>query len=418
MEKMYLCIDLKSFFASVECVERGLNSLTTKLVVCDPTRGPGSICLAVSPALKALGVKNRCRVFDIPDSIEYIVAKPRMGLYLKYAADIYAIYLKYVCQEDIFVYSIDECFIDITPYMKLYGLDHHTLAKRIRDQVQKEAGICATVGIGTNLFLAKVALDITAKKSIDFIGYLDDEEFKRSIWHHRPITDVWNIGRGISARLGKYGCYDLYGVTQIKPEVLYKEFGVNAEFLIDHAHGYEPCTISEIKAYKPKSHSLSQGQVLFSDYEFNDALIVLKEMVELNVLGLVDRHLVTNSIGLYVGYSKGVRKSTGGQMKLDEYTNSNRRMLEYFEMLFRKTTDPKYPIRQISIGFGSVLDEEYRSINLFSDHELDAKERALSDAIIQIKSKYGKNAILKGMNLEKKATTINRNKMIGGHNSE
>ena len=232
MEKVYLCIDLKCFCASVECVARGLDPFETDLVVADPSRGNGAICLAISPSLKAKGVKNRCRIFEIPKNIDYITALPRMKLYIKYSADIYGIYLKYVSAEDIVVYSIDECFLDVTSYLKMYKLTAKELAKKIIDDVYDTLNICATVGIGTNLFLAKVALDITAKHTSDHMGYLDEEEFKKQIWHHKPITDIWNIGRGIAKRLEKYNCYDLYDVAHMDEKVLYKEFGVNAEFLI------------------------------------------------------------------------------------------------------------------------------------------------------------------------------------------
>ena len=291
-ESAYLCIDLKSFFASVECSARGLNSLTTNLVVADPARGRGAICLAVSPSLKALGVKNRCRVYEIPKGIDYITAKPRMRLYMEYSAKIYSIYLRYISAEDIHVYSIDECFLDVSQYLNLYRKNAKEMAQMLMDAVYRETGICATAGIGTNLFLAKVALDITAKHAPDHMGYLDEEEFRRTIWHHRPITDVWNVGRGIARRLERYGIYDLYGVAHFSEEKLYREFGVNAEFLIDHAHGVEPCTIADIHAYRSKSNSLSNGQILFEDYSAEDALTVMREMVDMLVLELVEKGFI------------------------------------------------------------------------------------------------------------------------------
>lgn len=418
MEHIYLCIDLKSFYASVECVERGLNSLETNLVVADESRGNGAICLAVSPSLKKLGVKNRCRLFEIPKKIEYIIAKPRMQKYIEYSANIYAIYLKYIAKEDILVYSIDECFLDITNYLKLYQKDGFEIAKMIIDDVYQETGICATVGIGTNMFLAKVALDVAAKKNESHMAYLDQKEFERQIWHHRPITDIWNIGAGIAKRLAKYGIYDLYGISQIDERILYKEFGINAEYLIDHAKGYEPCTIKECKEYKPKNNSLSNSQILFEDYNYDDAFLVLKEMVELNTINLVEKHLVTNSISLYIGYSKDAHKPTGGTMKLDEYTNSYKQLNNYFINLYQKTTRKEYPIRRIGIGFGNVLDESYQTISLFTDEEALKKERDIQNTIINIKKRYGKNAIIKAMDLEEKATTRQRNKLIGGHNKE
>lgn len=418
MKKTYMCIDFKSFFASVECVERKLNSLTTNLVVADPSRGNGAICLAVSPALKAAGVKNRCRIFEIPKDLDYIVALPRMNLYIKYSADIYSIYLKYVSSEDIHVYSIDECFMDVTSYLKLYKKTPKELAKMIIEDVYKSTGICATVGIGTNMFLAKVALDICAKHSNDFMYYMDEEEFKKTIWHHKPITDIWNIGRGIAKRLEKYNCYTLYDVSNLDEKILYKEFGVNALYLIDHSKGIEPCTIKDIHNYKAKSNSLSNSQILFEDYQYEDALLVVKEMVELNVLNLVDKHLVTDSIFLSIGYSKDVISPTGGSLKLGELTNSQTKLNKYFIDLFKKTTNPNYPIRRISMGFGNVIDEKYETFDLFTDYEKQEKEKNMQLAILKIKEKYGKNSILKAMNLKEKATTRKRNTLVGGHNAK
>lgn len=418
MEKVYFCIDLKSFYASVECVERGLDSMHTDLVVADETRGPGAITLAVSPSLKAKGVKNRCRLFEIPKGMDYICAKPRMKLYIKYSADIYGIYLKYISKDDILVYSVDECFIDATSYLKMYKLTPKALAKKMIDEVFKETGICATCGIGTNMFLAKVALDITAKHSSDNMGYLDEETFKKEIWHHKPITDIWNVGRGTSERLKKYNAYTLYDVSQMDEKILYKEFGVVAEYLIDHSHGKESCTISDVHNYTPKNNSVSNGQVLFEDYAYNDAFLVLKEMVELNVLDLVDKHLVTNNISLVIGYSKDVIKPTGGSKKLSGYTNSYKTLNEEFIELFKKTTNYHHLIRKINISFNNVKDERFKTIDLFTNEEEDQKERAVQDAILLIKKKYGKNSILKGMNLEEKATAKRRNTLIGGHNGE
>ena len=416
--KIYLCIDLKCFFASVECVERHLDPFSVNLVVADSARGNGTICLAISPRMKELGVNNRCRMFEIPKNIQYIVAKPRMKKYIEYSANIYSIYLKYVSEEDILVYSIDECFLDITSYLKMYKLDYFQLTKKIIDDIYETTGICATAGIGTNLFLAKVALDITAKHVPEHIGFLNEEKFKEQIWHHRPITDIWNVGHGIAARLAKHGCFDLYDVSCLDEKILYKEFGVNAEFLIDHSKGIEPCTIKEVHNYHSKSNSLSNSQVLFEDYDFDSALIVLKEMVDINVLDLVDKHLVTNSISLGVGYSKDACKPVGVSMKLDEYTNSYKLLNKYFVELFQKSVIRNYPIRRIGIGFNNVIDESYRTINLFTDIEEEQKEHKVQEVIIDIKKKYGKNAILKGMNLQEKATARVRNKLIGGHNGE
>ena len=300
MDKVYICIDLKTFFASVECVERGLDPFKTKLVVADEERGNGTICLAVSPKMKELGVRNRCRLFEIPSNLDFIIAKPRMKKYIEYSANIYGIYLKYIDKNDIHVYSIDECFIDVTKYLKLYKKDVYQISKMLIDDVYNTYGITATVGIGPNLFLAKVALDISAKHKKTNIAYLDEDVFKETLWDHTPLTDFWQIGRGIQDRLQKHNIYTLKQVSECDPVILYKEFGINAEILIDHSKGIEPTTIAEIKKYKSKNNSISYGQVLFEDYTYDEAFLVMKEMVELACLDLIDKHLVTNHISLGV----------------------------------------------------------------------------------------------------------------------
>lgn len=419
MSNIYLCIDLKTFYASVECVERGLDPLTTKLVVADKSRGEGTICLAVSTGLKKLGVKNRCRVFEIPKNIDYIMAKPRMKLYIEYSANIYAIYLKYIDKDDIHVYSIDECFIDITKYMKLYKKTALEIANMLIGDVYKTYGITATAGIGTNLFLAKVAMDVTAKHVKSNIAYLDEKTFKETLWHHTPLTDFWQIGTGIQNRLKKHHIYDLEGISKADPKMLYKEFGINAEILIDHANGIEPTTISDIKKYKSKSNSLCYGQVLFEDYNFKEGLLVVKEMVELACLDLVDKHLVTNSLNLYVGYSKDeTLKPVSINKKMIETTNSYKIINDYFIKMYEENVNKNAWIRRISLGFGSVVDEIYKSTNLFTDEEKENKEKQVQEAILSIKKRFGKDAIIKGMNLEAKATTLKRNHLIGGHNEE
>lgn len=415
-DKMYCCIDLKSFYASVECVERGLDPMKTNLIVADPTRGSGSICLAITPAMKALGIKNRCRVFQIPKNVEYITAMPQMRKYMEISADIYSVYLRYVSPDDIHVYSIDECFIDMTDYLKLYKKTPLEFTVMLMDAVYNETGICASAGIGTNLFLCKVALDITAKHSPNFIGFLDEKKFKETVWTHRPITDVWNIGRGIAARLERMGIFDLKGVAEFPESMLYKEFGVNAEFLIDHANGREPCTIKDIHEYKSKSASISNSQILFEDYGYNDALTVMKEMVDLQVLELVDRHLVTDSISLHIGYSKDVIKSSGGTRKLDGFTNSYKKIISHFEALYNETVNKAFPIRKISIGLCNLQDDYMASITLFTDVEAEERERKLQETVVDIKKRYGKNSILKGISYTEKATARSRNKMVGGHN--
>ncbi len=419
MEKVYLCIDLKSFYASVECVDRGLDSMTTNLVVADPSRGKGTICLAVSPALKALGVRNRCRVYEIPTSLKYIMAPPRMSRYMEMSCLIYNIYLKYISQDDIHVYSIDECFLDITNYTDMYQKTPMELAKMIIDDVFNTTGIVATCGIGTNLFLAKIALDITAKHSPTRIGYLDEEKFKKELWDHKPITDFWNIASGISTRLLKYNVDTLRGITKLDEDLLYKEFGINAELLIDHAYGKETTTIYDIKHYTSKSNSLSKGQVLFEDYNFENAKIILKEMIDSICLDLVEKHLVAGSIGLSIVYSKRDNSSmyglrSGGSKILGERTRSKPKLKQYFLDLYEKYIDKNQLIRGINIGLG-VCDEAYKTVDLFeSNNELE-KEDTLSKTILKIKEKHGKNSILKALDFKDKATQKDRNKFIGGH---
>lgn len=415
--KIYGCIDLKSFYASVECAERGLDPFKNNLVVADPSRGSGGICLAISPAMKNLGIKNRCRLFEIPKNVKYITALPRMKKYMEYSANIYSIYLKYMSKEDIYIYSIDECFFDFTPYLSSYGKTPREFAVMLMEVVMKNTGVCATAGIGTNLFLAKVALDITAKHISDNIGFLDENEFKKTIWHHRPITDIWNIGKGIAKRLEKYGVQDLYGVAHMDESILYKEFGANAEFLIDHSKGYEPCTIKEIHDYKPKTESISNGQILFNDYNFDEALIVLYEMVDQLVLELTQRKSKTNSISLYVRYSKECTASTGGTRKLNFRSSSYRKILSEFEKLYRETTKKNYPIRQINVGLNHIEEDEFQQLDLFGKVD-DDKEIKVQKGIIEIKNKFGKNAVLRCSSLQDKATARIRNKLVGGHNGE
>lgn len=417
-DKVFICIDLKSFYASVECVERGLDPFKTNLVVADPARGRGGICLAITPAMKDLGIHNRCRIFEIPKNVRYITALPRMKRYMEVSADIYGTYLNFVAPEDIHPYSIDEVFIDATNYLHIYRKNPKEMAVMLINAVMERTGICATAGIGTNLFLAKVALDITAKHVPDHIGYLDVPEFERTLWHHRPITDIWNIGRGIAFRLEKYGIYDLYGVAHCDERLLYKEFGVNAEFLIDHAHGREPCEIRDIQTYKSKTNSLSNSQILFSDYTFEDALICMKEMVDMLSLELIEKHMVASGIALGVGYSRDVAPSTGGSERLSEQTSSYDKLVKEFESIYRRTTRRTAPIRKLSIAFTNIVDEDHATLqpDLFSQRGEDEKERKMQEAVLAIKQKFGKNALLRGMSYTDKATARVRNKLIGGHN--
>lgn len=417
MSNIYLCIDLKSFYASVECVERGLDPFKINLVVADPTRGNGAITLAATPAIKKHGVKSRGRIYEIPKDIEYITASPRMSLYMKYSAKIYSIFLKYISKDDIHVYSIDESFLDITSYTSMYQMNPKQIAQMILNDIFNETGITATVGIGTNLYLAKIALDITAKHAKDNMGYLDEDLYKQLLWHHKPLTDFWMIGAGTAKRLAMLGIDDMYGIAHYPEKILYKLFGINAEYLIDHSKGIEPVRISDIKAYKPKTNSVSNSQILFEDYNYKDAFLIMKEMVESNVLTLTEKHLVTNHISLYIGYSKNVIKASHGSCKISVTTNSYKRLLEEFVRLYKRIVNPNYPIRQIGISFGNVVDEVYEQYDLFTDIEELEKEKRVQAALVEIRSKYGKNAVLKGMNLEEKATQRKRNTLVGGHNA-
>lgn len=416
--KAYLCIDLKTFFASVECVERKLDPFAVNLVVADPSRGKGALCLAVSPKMKEQGVHNRCRIFEIPDNISYITAMPRMNLYMQYSADIYGIYLKYISREDIHVYSIDEAFLDVSEYLQMYSVSAKELARMILQDIYTTTGITATVGIGTNLYLAKIALDITAKHAKDNMGILDEQLYRETLWHHKPVSDFWQVGRGISKRLEKYSVADMYDIAHMDERILYREFGVNAEYLIDHAWGREPTTIKEIKAYKSKSNSLSNSQILFEDYNYEEALLVLKEMVELNVQNLVESHRVTDHIGLYIGYSARNVKATGDSRKLSNVTNSYAYLRNAFIELYRETVNRQELVHMLSISFGNVVDEMYETYDLFTDFNALEKEKKLQLTLLNIKHKFGKNAVIKGMNLLNKATAISRNKLVGGHNAE
>ena len=417
MEKSFLCIDLKTFYASVECVERHLDPFNTNLVVADPSRGRGAICLAVTPKMKMLGVKNRCRIYEIPPNIKYIVALPRMKKYIEYSANIYAIYLKYFSKDDIHVYSIDEAFIDVTKYLRLYKVTAIELAKIVINDIFNKYGITATAGVGTNLYLAKVALDITAKHSVTNIGFLNEEKYKKELWHHRPLKDFWQIGNGIEKRLNKLRIFDMYDITHTEPKRLYKEFGVNAEYIIDHAFGRESCTIEDIKRYNPKSNSLSNSQVLFEDYSFEKARIVLKEMVELGSLRLIEQNLSTNKIKLYVGYSKDIINSTGGTERIINYTNVYSELLKPFLKIYDESTNRNVGIRRIGISFDNVLETNNVQLTLFKDQTKIDKEKKLELTINNIKNKMGKNKVLRGIDLQEGATAIIRNQLIGGHNS-
>lgn len=417
-EKIYLCIDLKSFYASVECVERGLDPMTANLVVADPERTEKTICLAVSAAMRAQGVPGRCRVFEIPRGMEYIMAPPRMKLYIDYAAEIYGIYLKYIAKEDIYVYSVDEAFMDVTDYLEMYQMSARELAGAIMDDILKNTGVTATCGIGTNLYLAKIALDITAKHVDDHIGYLDEQLFIKKLWSHRPLTDFWRIGHGISKRLANAGIFTMGDLARADEDMLYKMFGIDAELMIDHAWGRETTTIQDIKEYAPKNNTLSSGQVLGCPYSFEDGLLVVKEMADLLALELVDRHLAASSVTMWVGYSNELKKEHAhGTISLPSATNSGRSIVSATAKLYERIVDQNSPIKRVGLAFGGLMDEAYEQYDLFTDPVQLEKERKLQQATLEIRKKFGKNAILKGMNLEKAGTTIERNRQIGGHKS-
>ncbi len=416
--KIYLCIDLKSFYASVECVERGWDPLTARLVVADPERSEKTICLAVSPALKQMGVPNRCRVFQIPKEIPYKMAPPRMQLYIDYAAEIYGVYLKYIAKEDIQVYSIDEAFLDVTDYLHLYQMTAVELGRTIMQDILDTTKIPAACGVGTNLYLAKVALDIMAKHETDRIAYLDEARYREKLWKHKPLTDFWRVGRGTVERLSNMGICTMEEIAHARESLLYKSFGIDAELLIDHAWGREPVTIADIKAYRPKNTSFSSGQVLPRDYEYEEGVLVVKEMADLLCLDLVDQGLVTSHISLVIGYSnQKCFEPAKGSTTLRSATSSNRRLLSYVEQLYRRIVRPGAYIRRITLTYTGVMAEDYQQFDLFSNPEETEKDVKAQRAAISIKQRYGRNAILKGMNLEESATTIERNGQIGGHKS-
>ncbi len=416
--KIYLCIDLKSFYASVECVERGWDPLTARLVVADPERSEKTICLAVSPALKQMGVPNRCRVFQIPKEIPYKMAPPRMQLYIDYAAEIYGVYLKYIAKEDIQVYSIDEAFLDVTDYLHLYQMTAVELGRKIMQDILDTTKIPAACGVGTNLYLAKVALDIMAKHETDLIAYLDEARYREKLWKHKPLTDFWRVGRGTVERLSNMGICTMEEIAHARESLLYKAFGIDAELLIDHAWGREPVTIADIKAYRPKNTSFSSGQVLPRDYEYEEGALVVKEMADLLCLDLVDQGLVTFHISLVIGYSnQKCFEPAKGSTTLRSATSSNRRLLSYVEQLYRRIVRPGAYIRRITLTYTGVMTEDYQQFDLFSNPEETEKDVKAQRAAISIKQRYGRNAILKGMNLEESATTIERNGQIGGHKS-
>ena len=420
-QRTYLCIDLKSFYASVECVERGLDPMTTNLVVADPDRTEQTICLAVSPSLKALGVRNRCRIFEIPPNIHFITARPQMRKYIDYSADIYAVYLNYLSKEDIHVYSIDEAFLDVTYYLPLYRLNPRELAIRIIQDIYDKTGVPAACGIGTNLYLAKVALDITAKHMEPGpygarIGVLDEAKYRATLWDHRPITDFWRVGRGIAGKLGRFGIVTMGQVARADQELLYRTFGVDAELLIDHAWGREPTTIADIKAFRPRSSSLSSGQVLSRGYSRREAQLIVREMTDALTLELVDQHLTTSSVSLMLGYSRRCPLPPAtGTISAGAPTSSTKQLLALANQLFDRIAHPRELIHRVTLVFGQLTEETFCQYDLFQSPEELEREKRMQHTLLSIQKKYGKNAILKGMDLQAEATTRLRNQQIGGH---
>ena len=496
-QRTYIAIDLQSFYASVECVERGLDPLTTNLVVADRSRTDKTICLAVSPSLKQYGIGGRARLFEVvrrvrqvnaqrrgkapgyrltgksvsdldlrshPDwEVDYIAAPPRMAHYMAFSAKIYETYLKYIAPEDIHVYSVDEVFMDVTAYLGTYRMTAHELAMTMIRDVLKQTGITATAGIGTNMYLCKVAMDIMAKKQPADrdgvrIAELDEMSYRRQLWDHRPLTDFWRVGHGIAQRLAQHGIDTMGKIARCSvqnEELLYRLFGVNAELLIDHAWGWEPCTIDLVKAYRPESNSFSNGQVLSSPYSMKKARVVMLEMADAMSLKLVDKRLVTDQIVLNVGfdaenmtnpairtkydgpvvmdrYGRQVPKGAHGSARFDNPTSSSRQIIEQTAQLFDRIVNPDLLVRYLNITVNNVVREEFAArreepqLDLFTDYEAEErrkqeesaaleKERRLQEAQLAIKKRFGKNAILKGLNFEEGATARERNRQIGGH---
>lgn len=498
MQRTYIAIDLKSFYASVECVERGLDPLTTNLVVADSSRTEKTICLAVSPSLKAYGIGGRARLFEVvqrlrevnsqrrqalathhftgksvydhelkvhPDwEIDYITAPPRMAHYIEFSTRIYQVYLKFIAPEDIHVYSIDEVFIDATNYLRHYKMTGKELARTMVMEVLKQTGITATAGIGTNMYLCKIAMDIMAKhipadKDGVRIAELDEMSYRRQLWSHRPLTDFWRVGRGIAHRLAPYGIDTMGKIARCSienEELLYQLFGVNAELLIDHAWGWEPCTIDLVKAYRPETHSLSSGQVLTCPYDTKKARVVIKEMADNMAMNLVSKRMVTDQIVLTIGYDaesltnpaikakykgpvrtdhygRAVPKYAQGTERLNRLTSSARLLIRATTSLFDRIVNPDLLIRRMNLTVNNVVDRSLArkkeapvELDLFTDYEAvrqqkEAEEEALQkeqrmqEVLLNIKQRYGKNAILRGLNFEEGATAIERNKQIGGH---
>ena len=482
--KTYIAIDLKSFYASVECMERSLDPLTTNLVVADVSRTEKTICLAVSPSLKAYGIPGRARLFEVVQKVKevnaerlrrapggrftgesadsrelkdpslklaYIAARPRMSLYIRKSTEIFEVYLKYVAPEDIFSYSIDEVFIDVTAYLSSSGVSAHELAKRMVQDVARSTGITATAGIGTNLYLAKVAMDIGAKhvepdRDGVRIAFLDEMTYRRQLWDHRPLSSFWRVGLKTAEKLERFGMFTMGDVAEMSlrnEDLFYELFGVNAELLIDHAWGYEPCTMEMIKNYQPENSSAVSAQVLSCPYPYEKAKLIVKEMADAAALDLVEKKMLTDQVTLTIGYEQQDEKYKGetttdwygrrvpkhahGTENLERPTSSSRLITEALLRIFERTVDPGLEVRRLSISMNRVIKEsewqpEYEQMDLFTDYaarekdkERLSKERSLQEAMLEIRKKYGKNAVLKGINLEEGATGRERNEQVGGH---
>lgn len=415
-QRKYLCIDGKCFYASVECAERGLNPFETNLVVADPGRGKNALCLAISPKMKALGVHNRCRLSDIPGNIKYEIALPRMQLYVDYCADIYALYLDYFATEDIHVYSIDEAFIDVTDYLPMYGMDAKQLARELMNEIAEKLHVPTTAGVGTNLYLAKIALDITAKKTRDHMGYLDEDIYRKTLWDHMPLTDFWGIARGKANRLSHYGIFTMRGIANADPALLYKVFGIDAELMIDHAWGRESCLMEDIKNYRSRSHSVSFSQILPRDYEYEEAAVVMAEMAIHGCLELYKRHVITNKVWIGVGYSRHeMLPAAQGSIKLPCATQLSSIIEPAVKQKYREIVAFGVPIRNLAIAFCDTRDEGCEGYDLFTDWAKVDKEKTAERAVLEIRDRFGKNAVLRGVNLLNAGTQRERNTFIGGH---
>ena len=414
----YIIIDLKSFYASCECADRGLDPMTTDLVVADPERGRGTICLAVSPSLKAKGVRNRCRVYEIPKYLSYIMAEPRMQLYINYAAEIYGIYLRYFSADDIFVYSVDEAFIDVTGYLTMYHTTPRKLAVFLLRSIENELGFPASCGIGTNLYLAKIALDITAKHAPDRIGELTESSFCETLWHHQPITDFWRIKKGTQRRLNRIGIVDMYGVAHCPLPILKKSFGIDAKILFEHAWGREPTTIADIKAYRPATHSVSVGQVLLKDYDYEGALLVVREMADQLAQELLRRHVLTKCLHFYIGYShhEGISPPpAAGTLQLPEWTHSHTLVTDALVQAYQRTVRHGIAIRHIFLHAERVRPDDVQELSLFALQFDRERETRRQQAILDLQDRFGKCSVFYARDLLQDATTLQRYNQIGGH---